>query len=193
MVHLAPIPAWRRRAQRIIGLLLAALGVAVLVIAVIALRQPNGRQASLHTSAVGQSSSIAAPSTASSPSTAASSATSSSSPSSSAPAPATSTSASSPADSLKATPLVVLNSTNKTGLADTAAGRFRADGWTVTSTGNLVNNIASTVAYYDPSVANAQAAATALQAQFPAIKRVVAKFSGLPAGPIIVVLTSDYS
>ncbi len=30
-------------------------------------------------------------------------------------------------------------------------------------------------------------------AQFPAIKRVVAKFSGLPAGPIVVVLTTDYS
>ena len=94
---------------------------------------------------------------------------------------------------MKAIPLIVLNNTNKTGLADTAAGRFRAGGWTVTSTGNLVNNIASTVAYYDPSVANAQAAATELQTQFPAIKRVVAKFSGLPAGPIIVVLTSDYS
>ena len=42
-------------------------------------------------------------------------------------------------------------------------------------------------------IAGLSAAATALQAQFPAIKRVVAKFSGLPAGPIIVVLTSDYS
>ena len=87
----------------------------------------------------------------------------------------------------------MLNNTDKTGLAETAAASFRAGGWTVTSTGNLVNNIISTCAYYDPSVANAQAAANALKAQFPAIKRVVAKFSGLPAGPIVVVLTTDYS
>jgi hypothetical protein len=173
-------------------LLLAALGVAVLVIAIIALRQPNGHQASLHTSAVGQSSSIPAPSTSSPPSTAASSASSSASASNSAPAPSTSVS-SSTAGSLKAVPLVVLNNTNKTGLADTAAARFRAGGWTVASTGNLSNNIVSTVAYYDPAVANAQQAALALQTQFPAVKRVVAKFAGLPDGPIIVVLTADYS
>jgi hypothetical protein len=88
---------------------------------------------------------------------------------------------------------VVLNNTSKTGLADTASARFTAGGWTVTSTGNLANDILSTCAYYDPNTANAQAAATALMAQFPAIKRVVAKFSGLPAGPIVVVLTNDYS
>jgi len=162
------------------------LGVVVLVIAIIALRQPNGHQAALHTSAVADSSSTgsSAPAPSSTPPT---------SPSSSSPAAPTSTTPTVSTDPLKAIPLIVLNNTNKTGLADTAAGRFRAGGWTVTSTGNLVNTIASTVAYYDPSVANAQAAATALQAQFPAIKRVVAKFSGLPAGPIIVVLTSDYS
>jgi hypothetical protein len=189
MVHLAPLPPWRRRAQRIIGSLLAALGVVVLVIAIIALRQPNGHQAALHTSAVAQSSSIVASTTSSAPtSTAPASSTAASSPvASSTPAPSTS------AASLKSVPLVVLNNTSRTGLAETAAGRFKAGGWTVSNTGNLVNNIISTCAYYDPSVPNAQAAATALQAQFPAIKRVVAKFDGLPAGPIVVVLTSDYS
>jgi hypothetical protein len=186
MVHLAPLPPWRRRAQRIIGSLLAALGVVVLVIAIIALRQPNGHQAALHTSAVAQSSSIA-PSTASAAPTSTAPASSSSAPASSTPASSTSSA------SLQSVPLIVLNSTNKTGLADTAAGRFKAGGWTVSSTGNLVNNIISTCAYYDPNVPNAQAAATALRAQFPAIKRVVAKFDGLPAGPIVVVLTSDYS
>jgi LytR cell envelope-related transcriptional attenuator len=90
-------------------------------------------------------------------------------------------------------PLVVLNNTDTTGLADTAKTRFEAGGWTVTGTGNLVNDIISTCAYYDPNVAGAQAAAAALQAQFPAIKRTAAKFDGLPAGPIIVVLTTDYS
>jgi hypothetical protein len=188
MVHLAPLPPWRRRAQRIVGSLLAALGIVVLVIAIIALREPNGHQAALRTSAVADSSSTGSSTPSSTPP-----ASSASSTSSSPVASPTSASATASTDPLKAIPLIVLNNTNKTGLADTAAGRFRAGGWTVTSTGNLVNNIASTVAYYDPSVASAQAAATELQAQFPAIKRVVAKFSGLPAGPIIVVLTSDYS
>ena len=45
----------------------------------------------------------------------------------------------------------------------------------------------------DPSVTGAQAAAEALQSQFPAIKRVKERFGGLPGGPIVVVLTSDYS
>jgi hypothetical protein len=142
----------------------------------------------LHTSAVAQSSSIAPTTTsAASTSTAPVSSSSASSPASSTPASSTS------APSLKSVPLVVLNNTSKSGLAETAAGRFKAGGWTVSNTGNLVNNIISTCAYYDPSVPNAQAAATALQVQFPAIKRVVAKFDGLPAGPIVVVLTSDYS
>jgi hypothetical protein len=90
-------------------------------------------------------------------------------------------------------PLVVLNSTTKTGLAASAAKTFQAGGWTVTSSGNIVNNILSTCAYYDPSDSKNQAAAQALMAQFPAIKRIAVKFAELPAGPVVVVLTSDYS
>jgi cytoskeletal protein RodZ len=188
MVHIAPLPPWRRRAQRIVGILLAVLGVVVLVIALIALRQPDGHQAALHTTAVAASSSasVSAPASSSSPSSSAAS--------SSSPAPATTSATPTPTTNpLKAIPLVVLNNTNKPGLAETAASRFTAGGWAVTSTGNLDNTIISTCAYYDPTVTNAQAAATALMAQFPAIKRVVAKFNGLPAGPIVVVLTTDYS
>ena len=56
------------------------------------------------------------------------------------------------------------------------------------------NDILSTCAYYDPSVVGAQAAATALQAQFPAIKRVEPQFAELAAynSPIVVILTPDY-
>jgi len=32
-----------------------------------------------------------------------------------------------------------------------------------------------------------------LQQQFPAIKRVKERFAELPPGPIVIVLTSDYS
>jgi LytR cell envelope-related transcriptional attenuator len=88
---------------------------------------------------------------------------------------------------------VVLNNTTVNGLATQAATAFRAGGWTVTSIGNLSDDIISTCAYYDPSAAGAQAAAQALRTQFPAVKRAVPKFGGLPAGPIVVVLTSDYA
>lgn len=90
-------------------------------------------------------------------------------------------------------PLVVLNDTTVTGLAQQAQQTFQAGGWTVSSVGNLTNDIISTCAYYDPTVTGAEAAATALRAQFPAIKRVQPKFAGLPAGPVVVVLTPDYT
>lgn len=89
--------------------------------------------------------------------------------------------------------LVVLNNTDQSSATAVAAERFRQGGWTVTDTSTFNGAILSTAAYYDPSVSGAQAAAEALQTQFPAIQRVKEKFSGLPSGPIVVVLTSDYS
>jgi len=89
--------------------------------------------------------------------------------------------------------LIVLNNSGRSGLALTAADRFRSAGWTVTSTGDFTGGIVSTAAYYDPNIPGAQAAAESLQRQFPAIHRVKAKFTGLPEGPIVVVLTTDYS
>lgn len=100
---------------------------------------------------------------------------------------------------VKAVPLVVLNNTTIGGLAAHASERFQAGGWTVTRFGDYTNNIASTCAYYDPSTPGAKAAAEALQRQFPTIKRVEPKFAPepgaqpLPPGPVVVVLTPDYS
>ena len=150
----------------------------VLVVAIIALRHPGNR--------VATAGSLTHP------------ASTSSTPTSPAPATSThpSTPPSTPAPSHTAAaklPLIVLNNTTVNGLATQAAAAFRAGGWTVTDIGNLSNDIISTCAYYDPAVAGAQASAQALRAQFPAIKRVVARFGGLPSGPIVVVLTSDYS
>lgn len=92
-----------------------------------------------------------------------------------------------------AQPLVVLNNTSQTGLAQQAASTFERGGWTVTSTGNINQSTISTCAYYDPSVDGAQAAAEALMQQFPAIKRTAVKYDALPAGPVVVVLTTDYT
>jgi len=89
-------------------------------------------------------------------------------------------------------PLIVLNNTSDTP-AGVAADRFRQAGWTVTDISTFEGAILSTAAYYDPNVSGADSAAKELQQQFPAIHRVKPKFDGLPEGPIVVVLTSDYS
>jgi LytR cell envelope-related transcriptional attenuator len=95
--------------------------------------------------------------------------------------------------SAKSVPLVVLNNTTISGLAERAAQRFEDAGWTVTRFGNYQNDILSTCAYYDPSVPGAERAANALQREFPAIKRVKERFPELPSGEVVVVLTPDYS
>ena len=153
-------------------MLLAALGVAVAVVAVIALQNPKGRQAShVSTTASTSMSHASSPASAVSPS---------------------STAGTSPTATSHPVPLIVLDNTGDPSLAGVATARFIAGGWTVTATNELQNDILSTVAYYDPSYPGAQQAALQLQQQFPAIKRVVPKFAELPTGPIVVVLTSDY-
>lgn len=145
--------------------------------AVFALRNPHGRtvEAGKATKSVAVSSAPASTPASAHPST---------------PAPTSSASSTTAPGRL---PLVVLNNTTTPGLAQQAKATFVAGGWTVASVGNLTNNIISTCAYYDPNYPGAQAAAAALQAQFPAIKRTAPKFAQLPAGPIVVVLTPDYS
>lgn len=161
----------------------------VLVVAVIALHDPKNPSSSQAGSGSGSKTPSASSSTAGSPGTATSGASSSSSPGS--------TDSTAPAltdAQLKAQfPLVVLNNTTISGLASEAATRFEQGGWTVDHVGNLTNDIISTCAYYDPSVAHARAAATALRRQYPTIQRVEPRFDGLDDGPVVVVLTPDYS
>jgi hypothetical protein len=172
---------------------LAVLGVVVLVVAVIAISEPKS-----HTKDAGGAPSSTAPASSTAPRTSASPTPtrSSAKPSSSlslgetTPAPSSASSSASGAAKL---PLVVLNNTTTNGLATDAAQAFRNGGWTVSDIGNLQDDIVSSCAYYDPSVDGAKAAATALRTQFPGIRRVVEKFSELPSGPVVVVLTSDYS
>jgi LytR cell envelope-related transcriptional attenuator len=168
--------ARRHQRERIAGILVVCLGLVVLTVAVIALREPNGHVSGSGASNVADGTHTSAPpSSPSAPETSASS-----------------THRPSPAQ-LKSIPLVVLNNSTVTGLAQRAAQQFEAGGWTVTHYDNLQNDIISTCAYYDPSVPHARAAAKALQRQFPGIDRVKPKFAELPAGPVVVVLTGDYS
>ena len=174
-------PMW----DRVGGIAVALLGVVVLVVAIIALRHPQG-----HTARAGAP--TASPTRNTVTARPASSSAAPSTPAPSTPtSPSTSASPSVPAGGK--VPLIVLNQTSTIGLAAKAGATFQAGGWTVTSVGSLRNDVISTTAYYDPTVAGAQAAAEALQVQFPAIKRVLPKFAELPAGPIVVVLTSDYT
>jgi hypothetical protein len=160
--------------------LVVCIGVAVLVVALIALREPNGHVASQATgSKAGRHTTSPAPRTSTPPRSS----------SSSAPREGNSQTSS----AAKSLPLIVLNNTTIGGLAKRAAHRFESGGWTVTRFDNYQNDILSTCAYFDPAVAGAKAAAQALQKQYPTIKRVEPRFAELPAGPIVVVLTPDYA
>jgi hypothetical protein len=153
--------------------------VAVLVVAIVALRNPRHPDSSAGTDTRAATPSVSAsrsPATSTPPRR-----------SSTAPSPSAST-------AIGSLPLVVLNDTSTPNLARDAAQRFEQGGWDVAGVQeNYRNDIMSTVAYYDRAVAGAKAAATALRNQYPTIKRVVPRFAGLPEGPVVVVLTTDYS
>jgi hypothetical protein len=183
---LARSQARRQRRERYAGAALALLGVVVLVIAIIALREPNGHvnsAASDETTAAAKDDRQSQQAPQSTPAN-----THATSPSDSNSAPAS--------GAAKSVPLVVYNDTTTQGLAHDAAQRFESGGWTVSRFANIpsgISDIISTCAYYDPSDPAAKSAAEALQQQFPTIKRTKPKFAGLGDGPVVVVLTPDYS
>lgn len=180
------------------------LGVVVLVIAIFALRDPKGHVTTAGPSSGGtttvvrtaQASPADGRSSTTSPSAGPSSNGSSSDHSSSTGSSSTGSSSSATGTGAGSVPLIVLNDTTTSGLANKAAKRFENGGWTVNSHGNLpsnITNIISTCAYYDPNVTGTKNAAKALQQQYPTIKRVQPKFAELPSGPLVVVLAQDYS
>jgi septal ring-binding cell division protein DamX len=175
---LARQQARRQQRERAIGIVVVCLGVVVLIVAVAALREPAGH-VSKAASSKGSASSVAKQTQTKSPSRP--------------PAKTRTSSSTRSSTDVKRTPLVVLNNTTIKGLASEAAQRFENGGWTVTDSGNLTNEILSTCAYYDESDPQAKRAAEALRAQYPVIKRVEPKFPELPDGPVVVVLTPDYS
>jgi cytoskeletal protein RodZ len=177
--------ARRQQRERIVGILVVGLGIVVLAVAILAVREPNGHVTAAQTNR--SSASSVAKQTSSRPTSSASTTTAASSTS------AHQTSDTHSGHAVKNVPLVVLNNTTIHGLATAAARRVEAGGWTVTESGNLTNDILSTCAYYDPADPAAKPAAEALRAQYPTIKRVEPKFAELPSGPVVVVLTPDYS
>ncbi len=190
MSHSAPSssPSGRRKVEVIGGGLILVVGLALVIIAVIALNHPQGRQTAK--ASVGVSS--ASTSTSATPKPTAKATTPSAAPSSSrasSSAPPNST----PVTASTRPAVLVLNNTSDPTLTQKAVSRLTAGGWTATDGGSFDGSILSTAVYYDPSTTSAQEAAIALQAQFPAIQRVKQKFDGLPQGALILILTSDYS
>jgi LytR cell envelope-related transcriptional attenuator len=168
--------ARRQQRERLAGIGVVCLGLVVLVVAVLALREPEG-----HVAAAGSAASNTSPRSPSNTET------------TSEPAPTDSTEQSpGPADP-KSVPLIVLNNSFVQNLAQQASDQFEAGGWTVTRVDDLQNDIISTCAYFDPTDPAAKAAALALRRQFSGIERVRPKFPELPTGPVVVVLTADYS
>lgn len=179
MSHLAPRLPGRWRIDRVVGIILAVVGLGVATVALIALQRPEGRQASRETAPVA----TRVPGSAT-PSARASTARPKTTPARvTPPAPAL-------ASSL---PLIVLNNTARAGSQEVAQQEFEKSGWTVSYVSTLDNQILSTCVYYDPANPGALAAAHRLQQQFPAIKRIAPRFAELPPGPLIVVLTSDFA
>jgi len=171
------------RIDRLASIAIVLLGVAVLGVALLALKNPDKSEAASPrrtTTAAPTSSGPSAPLTSTS--------TRAATPRT----PSPSSTSAAPSFNAKIVPLVVLNNTTTTGLAAGAQQQFVSDGWKVTSVGNISDTIISTCAYYDPAKPNAKKAAEALQAQYPAIKRIAPRFAELPAGPLVVVLTWDY-
>ncbi|HEX2902743.1 MAG TPA: LytR C-terminal domain-containing protein [Jatrophihabitans sp.] len=187
MAHSAP-PSTppRRKLEVVLGIVGLLVGVALFALTVVALNHPKGQSAAEAT-ATNPSASRPATNT-SRPVTSPAVPSRSAAPSSSGSGAGPTTSAA----GVARLPLIVLNNTSSTS-ADQAAARFQAGGWTVTDTSTFSGDILSTCVYYDANAPGAQQAAAALQEQFPAIKRVKPKFDGLPSGPLVVVLTSDYS
>lgn len=86
-------------------------------------------------------------------------------------------------------PVTVLNNSRRTGLAHEAAAQVARGGWPVAHIGNFTGRIAESTIYY---AAGQRAAAVAFARQFPAVRRVLPRFAGLPGSGLTLVVTRDW-
>jgi LytR cell envelope-related transcriptional attenuator len=162
-----------------IGLVLFVVGVVAGIVAVVAARNPHGRQVSSSVHVSMSTVTVQPGSTRfSTPSTSAS--------------PSTSSTSSKPRPSRPQNAIYILNNTTQPDLGTITAAKFRAKGWHVVGSEQYSNDIISSAAYYDPADPANLAAARKLQADFPGIVRVVPRFPELPSYPIVVILNPDY-
>jgi len=189
MAHLAPPTGRHRYRQQLLGLALLLVGISMALLAITGLTHPRLRPATLSPAASGSarpsSAGKAGAGTVLSPSAQATAAGEA--------GHGADADAASIGSFSGLAPIVVLQNAGDPELARSAAASFAAGGWAVTETGTFDGSILSTVAYYDPAVQGARAAAEFLHAHFAGIARVRPKFAGLPRGPIVVIVTNDYS
>jgi LytR cell envelope-related transcriptional attenuator len=180
---------------RLIGALVALLGVVLLVVGVVALgggdSGPSGAAPaptpSVVTSPASSSRSTGSPSASKStgqPTTASRTTV----------GPPPRTTAAPPPTSAARAPLTVLNNSTINGLADRAAGEVQNRGWQVAQVGNFAGRLPATTVYYTPGDAAGQAAANELAQEFPQIDQVLPRYAGLPPTPagIVLVVTKDW-
>ena len=182
---------------RVIGALVALLGVVLLVVGVVALGGgDSGSSGAAPAPSPSVASSPATPSRSSgSPSASGSGTTRTTTAprTTAAPPPRPSATPSRQTTAARA-PLTVLNNSTIRGLADRAAGEVQNQGWQVAQVGNFAGRLAATTVYYTPGDGAGQAAANELAREFPQIDQVLPRYAGLPPTPagIVLVVTKDW-
>ena len=178
--------------SRLVGGVLALVGIALLVIGVLALRGGD------------DSPPVAAPTTTATPEDTAT--TPSGTPSTAATTVASTTTVVPPpppsprpspsgSPEVARAPLTVLNNSTIAGLADQAAAAAERRGWDVAQVGNFAGRLPMTTAYYTPGNAAEERAARQLAAEFPQVGQVLPRYAGLPPTPagVVLVVTRDWS
>jgi hypothetical protein len=86
-------------------------------------------------------------------------------------------------------PVTVLNNSRRAGLAHRAAAQVAGGGWPIADVGNFTGRIPVSTVYYARGQARV---AQSLAHQFPAVRRVLPRFSGLPGSGLTLVVTRDW-
>jgi hypothetical protein len=182
---------------RLVGTLLALVGVVLLIVGLVAL---GGGGSGSSGAAPAPSSVPALPTSPSAASPSATRATTSPAPRPSTPPrttavpPASPTAAPPRTTAAARAPLTVLNNSVIRGLADRAASEAQNRGWQVAQVGNFAGRLAVTTVYYTPGDAAGEAAARELAREFGQIGQVLPRYAGLPPTPagIVLVVTKDW-
>ena len=85
--------------------------------------------------------------------------------------------------------VTVLNNSRISGLAHDAAARVARGGWPVRYVGNFTGRIAASTIYY---AAGQRRSAELFAREFPAVRRVLPRFPGLPGSGLTLVVTRDW-
>jgi len=86
--------------------------------------------------------------------------------------------------------VIVLNQTQRAGLAASVAETLRSDGWVIASTGDFGGAVPATTVYFPPG---GEAAASEIAGSLPVDPRVLPVFPAIDAERITVILTGNFA